>query len=804
VNHDDVRIPVSVFQNKDDKHPQPHDLTWRALAIRLCRYTERPSKDGKAWSPVTYLPGTTRGKANVDQVFALVLDLDHGGDYWVLLEGRELVAHTTYQHTPAAPRWRVTLPLTRPVSGADWPAFWLRANAFFGGCVDPATKDASRLFYLPSCPPGAQHEEKWQHGTLLDPDSLPEVEKYEPPTALRGGQQASVFSEHLAGWAWRFCTARTAELANMPPASGRNSACNRVAYLLGGLVADPRHDLSAEYVVELLQAACAQNGLVADDGQRSVDATIRSGLESGLTRAWSPADQDPPQPPTRLHAQRNGTVSKPSPSAAVGLEAERMTDVENEALDWLWRGRFARGKATLLMGDPGLGKSLISHWLAAQVSVGAEWPDGGLCDKGAAVLMTIEDGLADTVKPRLVAAGADCDRIIAVRGVIGEDDSQTERMFALEEHLSLLEELVVRERANLVVMDPVSAYLGPNVNAHKESDVRRVLGPLQMMAERTNIVLLLIIHLTKGSGVAALYRATGSIAFPAACRIVLGVAADPNDEQGKRRLLLPIKLNVGIPVTGIGYRIETTTQSILPGADERDQPPILVWDSDPVLVDATVAMDRSGTVQELGALAECKRVLSQIMLNGRVLATEGTRQLKEAGASTAVATVSRARKELGIKAVKEGFRGPWWWEPPQNLQPFTRPRTNEYMETKEYLEPWPQGSQGSQDSQGSKDSQESEVSLPRGRAYTREAPAEHIRFCATCGRNLTPDAYEQHLPCPRYAEADRELKLCPRCKQHMDVEVYPTHLPCTDTSGLPEGLCPIHRFRFDMHDCDAL
>lgn len=766
MNNDDVRIPVSVFQNKDDKHPEPHELSWRALAIRLCRYSERLSKDGKAWSPVTYLPGTTRGKANVDQVFALVLDLDHGGDYWVLLDGRELVAHTTHSHTPAAPRWRVTLPLTRPVGGADWPAFWLRANAFFGGCVDPATKDASRLFYLPSCPPGAQHEEKWQHGTLLDPDSLPEVEKYEPPTPLRNGQRGSVFGQHLEGWASRFAQARVGELANMPPDSGRNSACNRVAHLLGGLVADPRHDLSVEYVVELLQAACERNRLVADDGQRSVDATIRSGLESGLTRAWSPADQDPPPPPTRIRASRNGTV--PTPTSTAGLEAERMTDVENEALDWLWRGRFARGKATLLMGDPGLGKSLISHWLAAQVSTGAEWPDGGRCDQGAAILMTIEDGLADTVKPRLVAAGADCDRVFAVRGVIGEDDNKTERMFALEEHLGLLEELVVRERANLVVMDPVSAYLGPNINAHKESDVRRVLGPLQMMAERTNIVLLLIIHLTKGSGVAALYRATGSIAFPAACRIVLGVAADPNDDDGKRRLLLPIKLNVGIPVSGIGYRIETTSQSILPGADERDQPPILVWDDDPVLVDATSAMDRSGTVQEMGVLADCKQAIAQIMASVDpavgIWSKDAERLLKESGVSTAPATLSRARRELGITFKREGRQGPFYWFPSR-----ARRETSETVKPEE----------------------------------TEKTDSLSTDFTASTVSTVSP--VFKVSPRAREAQDTREVRLCPRCKQHMDIEVYssPEHA-CTDTSGLPEGLCPIHRVLFSLHDCDAL
>jgi len=761
--NDDFTIPISVFEGKDDPQPTRHDMGWHALARRLSRYDERPTKDGRAWSPVTYLPGTTRGKANVDQVFALVLDIDHGELPLDLLEGYEYVAHTTFQHTPEAPRWRVVVPLVGPIPGADWPAFWLRANAFFGGCIDPATKDSSRISYLPSCPPGGVHETRQQHGRLLDPDDLPEVPVYTPSPRRKG--KPSVFKRGLAEWAQRFSVVKTEELASMPRASGRNTACNRLAHLLGGLVAEPMHDLQPEWVVERLLDACHQNGLINEDGERSVRATIRSGLESGLGRAWSPADQDPSSGrPTPIQTRRT-----PTESPAAGLEAERMSEVQNEALNWLWRGRFARGKATLLMGDPGLGKSLITHWTAAQVSVGGEWPDGGRCDQGSAILFTIEDGLADTVKPRLEAAGADCSRIVAVRGVIGEDASKVERMFALDEHLELLEELVVREGASLVVMDPVSAYLGPNINAHKESDVRRVLGPLQMMAERTNIVLLLVIHLTKGSGVAALYRATGSIAFPAACRIVLGVAPDPNDDEGKRRLLLPIKLNVGVPMMGIGYRIETTRQTILPRVDERDQPPILVWDKEPVLVDATVAMDRSGTVQEMGVLAECKQALAQIMAgvdaNVGIWSKDAERLLKESGVSTAPATLSRARRELGISVRRESRQGPFYWFPAR-----ARLEIKETGESVKQLETDPPSTDFTVSPASTASSDFKDFSR------AREERAE-MRYCVHCMKNLTVDVYEAHEPCPE------RVILKPQ---------------------VVEELCPVHHKRFDEHDCDQL
>jgi hypothetical protein len=346
------------------------------------------------------------------------------------------------------------------------------------------------------------------------------------------------------------------------------------------------------------------------------------------------------------------------------LSVVRMSEVQPEPIEWLWRGRFARGKATLLMGDPGLGKSLITHWLAATVSCGGDWPDAGTCDRGGAILFTIEDGLADTVAPRLLAAQANMDRIIAVRGVVEGDDT-SERMFALTEHLVLLEQLIEEHHAVVVVLDPVTAYLGPDINSHKEAEVRAVLGPLQLLAERKRIVLVLLMHLNKGTGISALYRATGSIAFPAVARVVLGVAPDPNDDDGKRRLLLPIKMNIGKLPEGIGYRIETASHSgVLRQVSEDDQPPVLRWDLDAVAVDATSAMDRNGTVTELGAVAEAKRALEQILANGRVLANECKRQLREGVGVTSETSLSRARKELGVRVRKEGFgsQSAWFWE----------------------------------------------------------------------------------------------------------------------------------------------
>lgn len=370
----DLTIPVAVFESKDDNRPTRYDMSWESLAQRLCQYDERGAKDGRAWSPVTYRPGTTRGKDNVEQVHALVLDIDHNDLPTHLLAGLEYVAHTTFSHAPDDPRWRVVLPLTHPVEGEDWPNFWLRANAYFGGCVDPQTKDRSRIFYLPSCMPGALHESKKQHGLLLDPASLPDVPQYQPPefTSRRNGAIHAVADDGLSQWAQRFAGAKLDELAHMGPATGRNAACNRVAFLLAGLVADGRHGLTTSYVEHALFEACQSNGLVFEDGERSVRATIASGLTAGLSKAWSPADQDDDwKPSPQLTVPQNvdpvtGEVLDVSPWRTLAELIESAPENGRQIVEGLlWEMR-----THWVYSGPGAGKTLL--WLAILMHIADE------------------------------------------------------------------------------------------------------------------------------------------------------------------------------------------------------------------------------------------------------------------------------------------------------------------------------------------------------------------------------------------------------------------------------------------------
>jgi hypothetical protein len=262
-----------------------------------------------------------------------------------------------------------------------------------------------------------------------------------------------------------------------------------------------------------------------------------------------------------------------------------LADVDAEAVRWLWPGRIALGKLTLLVGDPGLGKSFVTCAIAATVSAGGCWPDlaGEHIEPGQVVMLSAEDGLADTIRPRLDAAGADCQRIHALTTIRGRDGRL--RPFKIFDGLPLLEEaLDALGDVRLVVIDPVSAYLGGTADEHKNAEVRSLLTPLTELATRRGVAMLLVTHLNKGSGTTkAIYRATGSLAFIAAARQAWLFARDSDDPTGLRRLVLPAKSNIVAEPSGLAYRL-------VDGAVQ--------WDAVPVCMHADEALERDSGRRE--------------------------------------------------------------------------------------------------------------------------------------------------------------------------------------------------------------
>jgi hypothetical protein len=333
------------------------------------------------------------------------------------------------------------------------------------------------------------------------------------------------------------------------------------------------------------------------------------------------------------------------------LQTVCLANVEPQPINWLWPQKIARGKVTMISGDPGLGKSLLTVALASAVSTGARWPvTGGSAPRGSVIMLSDEDAVADTIRPRLDAAQADCSMVHALTMVceIDDDGQIMERSFSLSKDIERLADVIERiGNCVLIQIDPISAYMG-GTDSHKNSDVRGLLSPLSSLAERFNIAIVVVTHLNKGSG-NAIYRSVGSIAFTAAARSVIGVTKAHNDPN--RRLVLPIKNNLGCDTSGMAYRIESAAN----GA------PLLMWEPEPVDIDINEVLNRPPDNEQWARNEVADWLLSELGGNP-VPAKELKARAAEAG--HAWRTVERAKAHLKVRSKKDGMSGPWlWWHP---------------------------------------------------------------------------------------------------------------------------------------------
>jgi RecA-family ATPase len=213
------------------------------------------------------------------------------------------------------------------------------------------------------------------------------------------------------------------------------------------------------------------------------------------------------------HRYTAGKLQKPdvANAATAALVSRCAADIAPEKIEWVWPGRLALGKHICIAGEPGTGKSQLLIAIVGTVTTGGNWPCGeGRAPIGNVIILSAEDGAADTIVPRLLAAGADLSRVHVVSAVRNADESR--RSLNLQNDLDLLERKIgeIGDVA-LVGVDPVSSYLG-KTDSHKNSEVRGVLEPLSEMAERTRVAVLSVTHFSKAGannttkGVTPLYR----------------------------------------------------------------------------------------------------------------------------------------------------------------------------------------------------------------------------------------------------------------------------------------------------------
>ena len=327
----------------------------------------------------------------------------------------------------------------------------------------------------------------------------------------------------------------------------------------------------------------------------------------------------------------------------------RLADVQPEPVQWLWLARLALGKLTLLIGDPGLGKSWITLYIAAMLSTGRCWPDGSVPPRLVnTLLLTAEDGLSDTIRPRLDVLGADVSRIHHL-AILRAGDK--ERAIQLAD-VPMIEQAMIETDARLLVVDPVSAYVGAT-DSHKDAPVRGLLAPLGAMLERRGAAGLAVMHLRKNANGPALHRTGGSIAFAAAARIVLAVAED--HERGGRRVFASVKQNLTADPPPLEYSL----------GDGR-----FAWADGPVEnVDINVLL--SGPVRhgERGEQTDAEQLLRELLSDESEWPMDA-KTAKAAGEAHGIheRTLRRAASRMGIEIRRVGFgaSGRWVWHRPAN------------------------------------------------------------------------------------------------------------------------------------------
>lgn len=332
-------------------------------------------------------------------------------------------------------------------------------------------------------------------------------------------------------------------------------------------------------------------------------------------------------------------------------------ELKPEPIRWLWTDWLAMGKLHILAGAPGQGKTTIALDFAATVTLGSVWPDGSRCESGNILMWSGEDDPADTLLPRLVAAGADKSKCYFVSGTRIDGEVQP---FDPARDMAALEAQAVRiGGVKLLVVDPVvSAVAG---DSHKNTEVRRALQPLVDLGSRLGAAVVGISHFSKGgAGTDPASRVVGSIAFTAVARVVLVAAKVKGVGGDDKRVLARGKSNIGPDDGGFEYSLEQGEP--LPGI----RASFVVWGNSvngsarELLAEAT--LDNDGEKSK-SAIKEAEDFLIQLLKEGPSPSKFVQKQAKEAGISWA--SVRRASIVLGVKKLKR--QDTWYWEKPNLL-----------------------------------------------------------------------------------------------------------------------------------------
>jgi putative DNA primase/helicase len=327
----------------------------------------------------------------------------------------------------------------------------------------------------------------------------------------------------------------------------------------------------------------------------------------------------------------------------------QMSTIAAEQVKWLWQDLIPSRKLTLMEGNPGDGKTWAALQIAADVSAGGVLPnpETGIPDlkvgPANVLYMSAEDGPADTLRPRLDAAKANCENVYLFDG--GKDRDGKLVGVTLSD-VEMIEAALRQTRPALLIIDPIQGFLGSGVDMFRANETRPLLAALGKLAEKYNTAVLCIRHLTKANSTKAIYRGMGSIDFSAAARSILLVGRDPDDPD--KRVIIQTKNSLAPMAKAIGFEIRENS---------------FYWTGSSELTTARVFREESDD-ETRNALDEAKEFLLEALKDGPVKKDEITKEAKGLGITDI--TMRRAKQALNIKAKKlKSKHAPWTWELPE-------------------------------------------------------------------------------------------------------------------------------------------
>jgi putative DNA primase/helicase len=333
------------------------------------------------------------------------------------------------------------------------------------------------------------------------------------------------------------------------------------------------------------------------------------------------------------------------------------SDIQPTPIDWLWPDWLAAGKLHLIGGAPGTGKTTIAFGMAATISNGGLWPDGSRARVGSVVIWSGEDDHADTINPRLRAAGAELSRVHVVEGM--QDGGGRYPFDPARDLTALREALFGLTDLRLIVIDPlVSAVAG---DSHKNAEVRKGLQPLVDLAREFRCAVLGVTHFSKGTtGHDPVERITGSLAYAALARIVMVAAKqEAQDDRLERRVLLRAKSNIGPDGDGFAYELQQGNLAGFPGVSAS----WVVWGEAITGSARALLAETEAPMVDRTATDEAVEWLRESLDSGGMPVGEVKRLAGLSGISAKV--LRTARERLGIVYERSGFGGGGTWALPR-------------------------------------------------------------------------------------------------------------------------------------------